>query len=79
MLLAKKITENEWGVVVRPEVVVEVFFSEIEESPFYESGYALRFARINKIRYDKNPLEVATIGEIKRIFEEERKRKGKIL
>jgi len=79
ILLEKKLAEEEWGVTVRPEVVVEVFFSEIEESPFYESGYALRFARINKIRYDKNPLEIATIDEIKRIFEEERKRKGKIL
>lgn len=78
ILLTKKIAEKEWGIVVRPEIVVEVFFSEIEKSPFYESGYALRFARLNRIRYDKNPDEIATIDEIKRIFEEERKRKGAI-
>ncbi|MEO0121033.1 MAG: ATP-dependent DNA ligase [candidate division WOR-3 bacterium] len=78
ILLTKKIEDKEWGIIVRPEIVVEVFFSEIEKSPFYESGYALRFARINRIRYDKNPYEIATIDEIIRIFEEERKKKGEI-
>ncbi|MCX7837355.1 MAG: ATP-dependent DNA ligase [candidate division WOR-3 bacterium] len=78
ILLTKKIEEREWGIVVKPEIVVEVFFSEIEKSPFYESGYALRFARINRIRYDKSPYEIATIDEIIKIFEEERRKKGEI-
>lgn len=78
VLLSKKINEKEWGIVVKPEIVVETDFSEIEKSPFYESGYALRFARIRRIRYDKNPYEIAGIDEIERIFNEFRKRKGKV-
>lgn len=77
VLISKKIKDKEWGIIVKPEIVVEVDFSEIEESPFYESGYALRFARIRNIRYDKSPYEIAKIDEVKKIFEEFRKRKGK--
>lgn len=77
ILLSKKVKEKEWGIVVKPEIVVETAFSEIEKSPFYESGYALRFARIKRIRYDKNSDEIAEIEDIKRIFEDFRSRKGK--
>ncbi len=77
ILLSKKIREKEWGIVVKPDVVVETDFSEIEKSPFYESGYALRFARIKRIRYDKNPDEIADIECVRKMFEDTRKRKGK--
>ncbi len=78
VLISRKIKDKENGVTVKPDIVVETDFSEIEESPFYESGYALRFARIKRIRYDKDPYEVAKIDEVKRIFEEYRKKKGKL-
>nr|MDO8100746.1 ATP-dependent DNA ligase [Candidatus Njordarchaeota archaeon] len=55
-------------VIVKPEVVVEVVFNEIQESPKYESGMALRFARIARVRSDKSPSEADTIAKIKELY-----------
>ena len=54
---------------VRPEVVVEVAFNEVQRSPKYPSGYALRFARIVRIRDDKSPEEADTIDRVREIYE----------
>jgi len=53
---------------VRPEIVVEVEFNEVQRSPKYRSGYALRFARIRRIRDDKTPEDVDTLGRIREIY-----------
>ncbi len=53
---------------VRPEIVVEVAFNEIQRSPKYRSGFALRFARIVRIRNDKSPDEADTLERIREIF-----------
>jgi len=68
-LLNLKIASKRNVVQVRPEIVVEVLASEIQESPTYESGMALRFARINRIRDDKGPLEAITLRELREIYE----------
>src|SRR5204862_7911805 len=48
-------TEDDgYTVRVRPDVVVEVEYNEIQKSPTYESGLALRFARIARLREDKS-------------------------
>jgi len=60
-LLAIKTEESHGTVSVRPEVVVEVAFNNIQDSPKYESGMALRFARIVRVRPDKTAGEVDTI------------------
>lgn len=60
-LLALRTDEGGGTVVVRPEVVVEVAYSDIQRSPQYESEMALRFARITRIRDDKAPEEADTI------------------
>lgn len=73
-----KIRETEHTVFVRPEIVVEVAYSEIQRSPTYSSGYALRFARIVRIREDKGPYDVATMNEIRKRYLEQFKYKGKI-
>lgn len=54
---------------VRPEVVVEVAYNDIQRSPQYESGMALRFARIVRIREGKRPEETDTIQAIADEFE----------
>jgi DNA ligase-1 len=66
----KRLKTGEAGgtVFVRPEVVVEVLFSEVQQSPRYESGLALRFARISRIRDDKAASEADTIGTIREIY-----------
>ncbi|MEM0042115.1 MAG: hypothetical protein QXU23_06725, partial [Candidatus Korarchaeum sp.] len=55
-------------IFVKPEVVVEVAFNEVQRSPKYESGYALRFARIIRIRDDKSADEADTLDKVKKIY-----------
>jgi DNA ligase-1 len=70
--LEKLETSRRRGIVkVRPEIVVEVLASEIQESSTYSSGYALRFARIVNIREDKGPEDVMTLRELEKIFNEQ--------
>ncbi|MCP8309890.1 MAG: DNA ligase, partial [Candidatus Methylarchaceae archaeon HK01M] len=73
-----KLFETKYTVHVKPEIVVEVAFNEIQRSTHYESGFALRFARITRIRDDKGPIEVDTIERIGRIYEKQFKFKGKL-
>lgn len=56
-------------VTVRPEVVVEVAYNEIQRSPRYPSGLALRFARITRVRDDKGPGQVSTLAELRTLYE----------
>lgn len=72
-------TSGEGHVVnVRPEIVVEVLFDEVQRSPKYPSGYALRLARIKSIREDKTPADVDTIEEVARVYEEQFRTKGRL-
>jgi DNA ligase-1 len=64
-------------VVVLPKIVVEVAYNEIQESPKYKSGMALRFARISRIRDDKNPEDADTIEKVREIFERQFAKKGR--
>ncbi len=75
-LLRLKKEEWEWGVLVEPKIVVEVAFDEIQKSNRYESGFSLRFARIKRIRWDKNPEDSDEFSTLLNIFEIFRKRKG---
>jgi DNA ligase-1 len=67
-LLELEISRDQWTVYVRPELVVEVAFNDIQESPRYPGGVALRFARVRRYREDKSPLEVDTIQKVWQIF-----------
>jgi DNA ligase-1 len=58
-------------VYVKPQIIVEVLASEIQESPTYESGFALRFARIKRIREDKGPKDSMTLKELEDVFEKQ--------
>lgn len=76
----KEIAVGEEGnkVIVLPKIVVEVAYNEIQESPKYESGMALRFARITGIRDDKMPDEADSIETVRTIYEGQFKRKVKV-
>lgn len=54
-------------VEVRPEVIVEAEYEEIQESPNYSSGYALRFPRMKRFREDKE--EADTLERVKDIYD----------
>jgi DNA ligase-1 len=70
--------EIRWGIRVRPEIVVEVAYNEIQRSPHYESGYALRFARITRFREDKGPREADTIERLEALYQKQFERKGRL-
>jgi len=57
--------------------VVEVTYNEIQRSPRYESGFALRFARITRIREDKAPNDSDTYERLKELYAKQFERKGK--
>jgi len=63
--------------VVVPKIVVEVAYNEIQRSPKYKSGMALRFARITKLRPDKTPEEADTIQRVREIYERQFLKKGR--
>ena len=71
--LLKRETGREGQVVhVRPELVVEVTFNDIQKSPHYPAGMALRFARLKGYRPDKRVDEADTIDTVRAIFEKQR-------
>jgi DNA ligase-1 len=57
-----------WAVYLRPGIVVEIAFNEIQESSQYPGGLALRFARVKGYRPDKRPEEADTIGTVRRLY-----------
>ena len=59
-------------VYVRPELVVEIAFSDVQESPRYPAGLALRFARVKRYRADKPAAEADTIDTVREIFDQQR-------
>lgn len=67
ILLKNKIREEGRIIFVRPYVVVEVEFDDVQKSSKY--GYALRFARIKRIRWDKNIEEINNLEDVKKIYE----------
>lgn len=71
-LLALEVERDECIVRVRPELVVEVAFSDVQESPRYPAGLALRFARVKRYRPDKPATEADTIQAVAEIFRQQR-------
>jgi DNA ligase-1 len=64
---------------VIPKIVVEVAYNEIQRSPKYKSGMALRFARIIRLRPDKTPEEADTIQRVGEIYEKQFLKKGRYM
>jgi DNA ligase-1 len=69
--------DDGYTVRVRPEVVVEVEYNELQRSPTYPSGLALRFARIARIREDKAPGQATTLEELRGLYERQFATKGR--
>jgi DNA ligase 1 len=56
---------------VEPTVVLEVAFNNIQRSDRHESGYALRFPRIVRVRPDKPVEEIDTLERVRELFEQQ--------
>ena len=68
-LLELEVARDAYTVHVRPEQVVEIAVNEIQESPHYPAGMALRFARVKRYRPDKKPEEADSIETVRELFE----------
>jgi DNA ligase-1 len=66
-LLGRAVARERHVVRVRPELVVEVAFNDLQESPQYPGGLALRFARVKGYREDKRADEADTIETVRAI------------
>lgn len=66
LIVSKKGKEVE----VKPEIVIEVGYEEIQKSPTYSSGYALRFPKVIQVKYrpDKPVSEISSIELVKKIY-----------
>ncbi|MEM7826434.1 MAG: ATP-dependent DNA ligase [Candidatus Aenigmatarchaeota archaeon] len=74
MLKPLIIEEKGKNVKVKPKIVIEVGYQEIQKSPNYESGFALRFPRFIRDRTaDKSPEEADTIERVKALYESQGK------
>ena len=63
-LLAREVRREGIVVVVRPELVAEIAFNEVQDSPQYPGGAALRFARVVRYRDDKTAADASTLAEV---------------
>jgi len=61
-------------VFVKPEIVIEVDYEEIQKSPTYASGYALRFPRFIRLREERSPDEITSADDVKELYESQRGR-----
>jgi DNA ligase 1 len=66
--LELEIGRDDYTVHVRPEVVVEIAFNDVQASPQYPGGFALRFARVKRYRTDKSAAEADTFATIQEIY-----------
>lgn len=72
-------TRTEGHVVhLRPEIVVEVAFNDVQESPRYPGGMALRLARVKRYRPDKSPAEADTVQTVREILAGQRAKERKV-
>ncbi|MFA4953538.1 MAG: ATP-dependent DNA ligase [Candidatus Pacearchaeota archaeon] len=67
--------EKEKGktVEIKPKIIVAVTYQEIQKSPNYESGFALRFPRFTALREDKPLSEIADLKEIEKDFKNQKR------
>ncbi|HEV7136781.1 MAG TPA: ATP-dependent DNA ligase [Steroidobacteraceae bacterium] len=67
-LLARELRRDQWTVYVRPELVVEIAFSDLQASSRYPGGLALRLARVKRYREDKRPEDADDMEAVRRIY-----------
>ena len=64
-LSEREVARDGYALSVRPELVVEIAFNDVQVSPHYPGGVALRFARVKRYRTDKSALEADTIDTVR--------------
>ncbi len=64
-----RVSMDDEGVFVKPSVVVEATYQEIQETDEYTSGYALRVPKIVRFRPDKKIEEIDSVEKLHRLYE----------
>jgi len=72
--LAHTTKDHGWMREVEPKIVLEVAFNAVMESDRHDSGFALRFPRIVRLREDKSPEEIDTVERVREIFERQHRK-----
>jgi len=67
-LLERETHRDRSTVYVRPELVIEIAFSDLQASPRYPGGLALRLARVKRYREDKPVTEADTMESVRRLY-----------
>ena len=67
-LLAREAHRDLWTVYVRPELVAEIAFSDLQASSRYPGGKALRLARVKRYRDDKRAADADDMEAVRKIF-----------
>jgi DNA ligase-1 len=75
---AHTIGDEGWRRTVEPQIVIEVAFNAVMESDRHNSGYALRFPRIMRLRPDKTPAQIDSLDRVREIFEHQKKNYPKL-
>jgi DNA ligase-1 len=66
--LQRELRRDRWTVYVRPELVVEIAFSDLQSSTRYPGGVALRLARVKRYRDDKRADQADTMDAVRRLY-----------
>jgi DNA ligase 1 len=67
------LSESGKSVKVKPKIVIEVNYEEIQKSPTYGAGFALRFPRVVRLREDKRPKDASSLDYVKRLYKGQEK------
>ena len=68
-LLERERARDEQTVYAHPDLVVEIALNDIQASPHYPAGLALRFARVKAYRADKTPAQADTLTTVQQLYE----------
>jgi DNA ligase-1 len=74
MLKDTILSEKGKEITLKPTVVIEVHYEEIQKSPTYSSGYALRFPRFIRLREDRGVHDCSTREQVEELYKEQRGR-----
>jgi DNA ligase 1 len=66
--LAREVRQDQGTVYIRPELVVEIAFSDLQASVRYPGGLALRLARVKRYRDDKRVEAADTMDAVRKIY-----------
>jgi DNA ligase-1 len=72
--LEHKVEDQGFRLIVEPKIVLEVAFNNMMRSDRHESGYALRFPRIVRLRPDKSPEDADTLERVREVYEKQKQR-----